>query len=331
MSIAGLRRIREQFINCFGDYGYRNEPPVKISSNVDPSTTYIGSGISTLKKYILSEIPRQGVIVDQPSMRFRELKKLFDSSYRSHYGAFFNNISLLTPNHDIEALCEQLHVYFTQYLEVSEEDLMVRVRSKDEELYEAAQGQFANLEADTRPDSYYRHTIGIDGYKGINFNIAIKNKSSGEFEDTGNLLSFEKDGEHKFLEIGLGDTVIHKPVMGYDHVLDCYQVKAPRALNRVQQLNYANSVIVSTVLFREGVKASNKNTQTQILRKYVKYLSMVKQQGLATYDDIGNSIAQFEQEYFGDNQTIKENIIATLSEKEETFKASLTSAGLLTL
>ena len=325
-----LHQIREQFVNYFCNHGYIQEPSVKISSNTDPTTIFIGSGISTLKKYILSEIPTAGVIVDQPSMRFRELKKLFDPSYNSHYGAFFNSMNLITPSQDVGALCEQLYNYFTENISIPEQNLLARVSSKDKELLKIARKQFKNMEIDTRPDSYYRHVVGIDGYKGINFNIAVKHKYTGEFEDTGNLLLFEKNGEHAFLEIGLGDTVIQKPLMGYDHVLDCYQVESPETLNKIERLNYINSIIVSSVLYREGLKPSNKNNQNRILQKYIKYLSLLKSKNLVTYENIGDSVSSFETQYYKDDKTIKEDILLTLNEKEDTFKIYLKDAGLLT-
>jgi hypothetical protein len=319
MDHTDLQAIRAQFMTCFGNYGFIEVPSVKISSKADPSTTYIGSGISTLKKYILSQIPSSGIMVDQPSMRFRELKKLFDPMYLSQYGAFFNNMGLITPSQDIDTLCEQLHSYFTDYLEIPEESLVARVSSKDAELLKTAKKRFQNLEIDSMPDRYYRHVIGIEGYTGMNFNVAIQNKTTGKLEDTGNLLVFQKDGEHAFLEIGLGDTVIQKPLMGYEHVLDCYHVTSPQKLNKIQRLNYINSIIVSTVLYREGLEASSRDTQRQILQKYVKYLSALHLHNLVTYEDIEESISSFERNYYTDDKTVKDDIVLTLRKKEELY------------
>lgn len=330
MHLRELHDIRNEFLSHFSKQGYIQEPSVQISSNIDPSTFFIGSTISPLKKYVLSFIPSNGVVIDQPAMRFRELKKIFNPTYKPFYGTFFNAIGALTPSQDIETLCEQMYSFFTKNLEIPENNIVARVSSKHEQLLKAAREGFANLEIDTMPDSYYRHVIGLDGYEGINFNIAIKNKQSGKFEDVGNLLSFEKNGEHAFLELGFGDTVIQRSLRGYEHVLDCYQVKCPESLNRIEQLNYVNSIIVSSVLYREGLEASNKTAQTHILRQYVKYLSLLKCKNLVTYEDIGDAITHFEKGYYGDDTSVKENILLHLNEKENVFKKALTDSGLLT-
>ena len=45
--------VNEKFNTCFRDKGYKKINGVDISSGIDPSVTYIGSGISVLKKDLL--------------------------------------------------------------------------------------------------------------------------------------------------------------------------------------------------------------------------------------------------------------------------------------
>lgn len=323
MSVKSLTNIRTQFLQCFKDYGCIEEDASKISSGIDPTVIFVGSTTNSLKKYILNEIPVEGIVSDQPSMRFRETKYLFDKVYYPQYGAFFNELGVLTRHENSQGLCNQFHNYFTDYLNIDEKDLLVRINTEDKDLLKLAENTFQNIEFNSMPEKYYRHVIGEKGYVGRNFNIAIKNESNQKFEDAGNFLSFEKDGKDNFLEIGLGDTVIQKAMKGYDHVLHCYDMDVPKNLIAIEALNYTNAVIVTSVLYNEGLCASNKSSQERLLSKYIRYLSLMKHEGKVTYDDIHGSVESFEKNYHGACIGAGDNILSDLSEKEDIFKKTL--------
>ena len=126
-----------------------------------------------------------------------------------------------------------------------------------------------------------------------------------------------------FLEIGLGDTVIQKSLKGHDHVLHCYNMSVPSNLIEIESLNYMNATIISAVLYGEELRASNKNNQERILAKYVRYLSLLKQEEKVTYADIGDSVKSFEQNYYGTCVGTGDLILADLKQKESIFKNAL--------
>lgn len=318
-----LIQIRQDFLECFKGHGYVEQPAAKVSSGIDPTVIFVGSNISGLKRYILGNIPDHGMVIDQPSMRFRELGRLFDPNYRPVYGSYFNELGAIVPYKQPDSLVEQMREYLTDYLGLHDNDLLARTNSKDPDLLALARNSFTQLETDSRPDKYYRHTIGEKGFVGRNFNIAIRNKSSGNYEDIGNFLAFQRDGKDAFVEVALGDTVIHRSMHGHEHVLDCYGVTVPHGLNRTEALNFTNSVIVTTVLYREGLRATNRNNQEKILSKYMRYLSSLKQEDKVSLQDIATGIQSFEDSYYGDRSNADTAITADLVEREPAFRKTI--------
>lgn len=67
--------VESKFSECFSKKGYFHENPVEITSQVDPTIDFIGSKISPLKKYIISDnIPEQGIYLIQNSMKLKSLQ-----------------------------------------------------------------------------------------------------------------------------------------------------------------------------------------------------------------------------------------------------------------
>lgn len=122
-----LLQIRQEFSHCFIRQGFKEEPAARLASGVDPTVLFVGSNISTLKKYILDRIPCEGVVVVQPSLRFRELKMLFNSSYKPLYGAYFDEMGAITPHTNPERLTDLLLEYLTGSLGLTQGDLVARV------------------------------------------------------------------------------------------------------------------------------------------------------------------------------------------------------------
>lgn len=320
-----LSQLRKEFVNLFSGQGFTVQKAVDVSSGGDSTVLFIGSNISALKGIVLGDVPPEGVVIDQPSMRFRELKKLFDPKYRSNYGSFFNELGAFTRHSESKRLVGLLNEYLRSTLGINESDLIIRVSSKDEDLLRIAADHFANLEVDSMPDKYYRHTIGEKGFVGRNFNIAVRNKKTGSFDDVGNFLAFTKDGELAFLEVALGDTVILRSMKGLEHVLDCYDVVTPEGLSRIEKLNFTNVVIVSTVLYREGLVASNISNQARILSKHLRYLFMLKNHKRIADEDIKTAVISFEMNYYGKESKVFERISSDISRKEVHFRKTLES------
>jgi hypothetical protein len=312
-------------MECFVSQGYREQPAAKLSSGVDPTVIFVGSNINGLKSYILNGIPSEGVVIDQPSMRFRELHNLFDPTYKPVYGTFFNEMGAIVSPSESMPLAKLFHRYLTSDLGMTEDDIVVRVSSQHPDLLSLAEEIFSNLEIDSRPISYYHHTIGEPGFVGRNFNVASRNVHTGNFDDIGNFIAFQRDGVEAFREVAIGDTVILKAMRGLDHVLDCYDIKLPSGLDRIETLNFKNAVIVATVLYREGLQASNRNNQERILLKYARYISLLGDSKDFGPESVRTAIRTFEESYFRGCSGIDEKILSDLKHKEASFRKNVIS------
>ena len=67
------------FKEHYASLGYQEEPPVQISSGVDPTVRFIGSHISVFKPYLAEGIaPNPGLFMRQDCLRTRNADKLLD-------------------------------------------------------------------------------------------------------------------------------------------------------------------------------------------------------------------------------------------------------------
>lgn len=147
--------------------------------------------------------------------------------------------------------------------------------------------------------------------------------ASGVFDDIGNFLAFTKNEKPSFFEIALGDTVISRAMNGHDHVLDCYGIAAPTNLSRNEQLNFINSIIVTTVLYREGMRASNSTNQGKILSRYLRYIFMLNESKGVSQQQIEVAIISFEISKYGESTKVANNILGDIATKANHFKKTL--------
>ncbi len=126
------------------------------------------------------------------------------------------------------------------------------------------------VEVDAHPEKYYRHTVGIDGVYGENFNFAVRHKRTGEYSDVGNFIIFRERESRRplFMEVGFGDTVIMQAKYGLAHVMDCYPFPKHPALDTNRK--FKDCIITSQAMMREGLRPSSRDEQSKILYKYLR-------------------------------------------------------------
>lgn len=129
--------VEKSFENCFSNKQYVFEPPVTITSRIDPSMTFIGSAISTMKKYVLNRsVGENGRFIIQNSIRTQALKKILTSEY-SMFGSYFKALGALVEYHNLERLVIDTFDYLIEYLKIPYEDIVIRINSKDKDLIDS--------------------------------------------------------------------------------------------------------------------------------------------------------------------------------------------------
>lgn len=275
-----LTTLTGLFKSYFSDLGYEIEPEVRISARLDPTVRFIGAPISVLKPYFMeNSIPQMGKVMVQNCIRTRNLKTLHDMGSIPKYGSFFTGMCALVPHQRLGDLCQETIQFLYDELGLEEGEVSVNISARDKDLFRAIKGllpaQLVNI--DTEPPNYYVHRYGIEGVGGRNLNLAIKNVQSGKYEDIGNIIVIESHKNKLGVELALGDTTIVQQLLGLEHVQDNYNLELA-IKNPIVNRKMEDAIIVSLALYDEGLRpTSASNTQSRILRSYVKTVSLCRQ------------------------------------------------------
>lgn len=281
--------------------GYREESPVQISSRVDPTVRFIGSHISVLKPYLSeNNVPTPGIFMRQNCLRTRNADKLLDDDYFPNWGSYFPSIGAITPPERLGETCDETFDFFEKQLAIAQENLLIRISSADTDLISACKQRYgeSNLEMDSRKPEYYRHNIGMEGVRGRNFNIALRNPNGEGFADIGNIILLEDAQKQLGVEIALGSTTILKQLYGLDHVQDCTPVIGLNMENETIRRKFEDAIITSTVLYREGLRPFGQSNRNRILKQYVRSLSYFRAKSGINIEALSEIVLDFEKREF---------------------------------
>lgn len=310
--------------------GYREEPPVQISSGVDPTVRFIGSHVSVFKPYLIeNNVPTPGIFMRQNCLRTRNADKLLDDDYFPNWGSYFPSIGAVAPPERLGEVCDETFDFFEKKLAIAPENLLIRISSTDTDLISACKQHYGedNLEMDSRKPEYYRHNIGMEGVRGRNFNIALRNPNGEGFADVGNIILLEDAQKQLGVEVALGSTTILKQLYGLDHVQDCTPVIGLSMENETVRRKFEDAVITSTVLFREGLRPFGKSNRNRILRQYVRSLSYFRVKSGINIEALSQIFSDFEKREFpGSVDRVGDTIIELVGafENELLVKKNLT-------
>lgn len=290
-SVTYLHLLTGIFKDHFEGIGYDTEQPVGITEHLDSTVRFIGAPISVLKPYFMDGIiPTKGILMVQNCIRTQNVKSLFDITLCPKYGSFFTGMCVLASYDRLRILCEETCSMLYEKLGLTEGEVCVNINSEDEDLMNAVRGLLPSsmVNLNTKPHEYYRHKYGIEGVRGRNFNFAIRNVSTDEFVDIGNVIVIESGKEKLGIELALGDTTIMQQLLGLGHVQDSYNLELPTFLpSEALKRKLEDAIITCLALFREGLRQNASSTQARTLRSYVKALSLYRRLCRISLDDLG--------------------------------------------
>ena len=271
--------VNRAFINCFTEKGYQRERSVDISSEIDPSVTYIGSGISVLKPLLLNDqIHRTGNFIKQKAIRTQSLRNINKPELITEYNSFFDALCVLTRYENLETLVRDSFSFFQDYLNVKPEDIMLRINSQDKDLIEATKclDPRVKIEFDTREEKYYKHKYGLDeqGIFGRNMNFAFFDKNKGEYLDVGNIIVLESAEKKYGAELALGVQPAVMRMYGIPTSLEASYISDVVNLDSPEKFKYAECLEVVANLTKERImeKKTKKRFPIGMYRKYYKSL-----------------------------------------------------------
>lgn len=280
--------------------GYKEEPSVKISSGIDPTVRFIGSHISVFKPYLAeNRVPAPGLFMHQDCLRTKNADKLLDDEYSPNWGSYFSSIGAITPPERLNEACNETFDFFEKRIGISMKNMLIRVSSSDVDLLNACAQRCKDiLEIESRKPEYYRHKIGMEGVRGRNFNIALRNSDGNGFADVGNIILLEDDAKQLGVEIALGAAMILKQLYGLDSVQDCTPVVGLNIENEAVKRKFEDAIITSVALFREGLRPLGQHNRNRILKQYVRSLSYFRAKAGMSIENLARVVADFEKREF---------------------------------
>ncbi len=294
-------KMKNDFEDHFDSVGYKKEDSVNISSGVDSTVRFIGSGISVLKPYLIEKkVPNPGVYVVQDCIRTRNANKLTDDNFNSNWGSYFPNLGAITPPERITDGCNETFDFIKNKLGVVNNNVLIRINSRDEELLEACKDRYGSecLEIDQQNKDFYNHKVGIEGIKGRACNIALRNHNGEGFSDIGNLIILEDENSAICLEISIGVSTTLKQIHGLDHVQDCTPVAGLESVDEKYRRKFEDAIMTSAVLHQEGLRPFGQHNRNRILKKYVQSLSYFRKKCDISLDELRKLITKFEEREF---------------------------------
>lgn len=291
--------VIDQFCQHFKQSGYEVEPSVDITSGVDPTVRLIGAPISILKPHLEpSRKENVNAYIVQNCVRTHNLKNIFDIDEPQAYGSFFTGLGALTTDRSAEALFRVTSEFLHDRLEIEENECFISVSSQDEDMLSAANqnGRYQVI-PDVEKPSYYDHTYGMEGVSGRNSSYWVANRTTGAYEDIGNVIKIENQDGLLGAEFAFGDTTLVKQLSGLDHVLDAYGVEM--VANDIPQTirnRLGDCAITSIVLLAEGLRPGAQNNQARLLRTYMKGLSLFRRLAGVDIPDLGEKLETLEND-----------------------------------
>lgn len=286
--INGKNELNKLFDDFFNSKGYIRENNVKISSGIDSSVTFIGSGISVLKPILLGDSinEKTGNYVIQKSIRTHALKNIYSSTI-SAYNSFFEAYCVLVKFENLEKIIRDTIEFIRNVLKISYDDIAIKVNSMDHEFIEIVNllDNKIDIFVDTEPLKYYRHKYGLEKENifGRNFNIAIK--VNDKFQDIGNIIIIESDDKKYGVELALGAEVILMIMNNLQTTLHASNIVRILELNEYRKIKYADCLIVVANLEKENIQNNKHRYPVYLYKKYLRALKYwEKELGLSAED-----------------------------------------------
>lgn len=267
--------VEEKFLECYKNKGYIIENAVDITSQVDPTIDFIGSKISPLKKYILSEnIPTPGYALIQNCIKLKSLKTIL-TPQPSKFGGYYKGMGTLACT-DIKQSVNDLFEYLTstEYLGIAPEDICIRICSKDLDLMTAISDVNGEIkrEVDTRDMCHYRHKYGMeaDNITGRDFNVGIRKAGSDEYINCATLVVIERNGITLGVDMGIGNLSLAMCKFGKNSTIASSRMADIFAIDTIEAQKFADALIIVATLLKENILVHPSN---HFRKKYRQYLN----------------------------------------------------------
>lgn len=266
------------FLQQYHNNGFEIISSVPVSSRIDPSVFLVGSTISVLKHYLLSDARVPHCVMLQPAIRTQCLVQMERGcEMHSIYGSFFLAMGTLAPYESLQDTSEIACSYLCKFLPPGRQGILLRVSSADKDLLEVCK-HIGATEVDSQLPIYYRHRYGLAerGIFGRNFNIAIPTLSG--FLDVGNIIVIERNGIPFAVEFAMGMSTLLTHLKQLPHTMLGNIVADVLPMGSSKEYQLGDCLSVVNCLRQEGVLPRSSKMQGRILKRYQRVMDVLCQE-----------------------------------------------------
>jgi hypothetical protein len=298
--------INEKFKIYFSDLGYVMCPSVPVSTPIDSSVRFVGAITNVFKEYFLKGfIEKKGYIINQGCLKTRMLQNeiVKRSSYYPCQG-------ILTNYSELSSVSIKFLSYIIETFNLSIKNIDIHVNSKDSEFAQVFNNLGFNdalVFDELNPDKYI-HDFGVENVSGRNIAIFTKPSNNQKRIFIGTIIIVEKESKPIFIEATLKPISIIIYTNQFKHELDCYPDFNIQSLTINEYYKFKDSLIVATLLFREGILPTNRNNRDRLFRKYIVSLLEISSAYNITIKYLAETIRHHEKLQYGEI-TIGEEIL----------------------
>lgn len=299
--------IEEKFMKCFQEKGYIKEEPVNITSGIDPTIDFIGSKISTLKKYLLEDnIGNPGRYIIQNSMKLKALKSLKDTEPMK-FGSYYKCMGILAEPNLEKVVSDTFDCLLSEkYFNISPEDLRIRINSEDTDLLDAIKNVNPKVirEIDTVDKSHYKHKYGLDDKEitGRDFNIGLRYLNTEKFINCGTFVLMETPEKKLAVDMGMGNCTFSMCKFGLDSTISSSRMGDIIKIDSIEKMKFADSLISVAVLLNEDIINNKSKHFRKKFRQFFNCLLYWNQKFNYTNEQLLEIINEFlKQEYKKEN------------------------------
>lgn len=272
-------RYGKAFLDLFMNNEYALKRGVYVSSKIDSSVFLVGSTISVMKSYLLSNAPIPKLVMMQRAIRTQSLRKMENKEKSDDvYGSYFLAMGALAPYSCLEQMTKIAITYLSSLLGNRKKGIMLRVNSEDNDLLNVCKkycfgSDEVLIEENSRPLKYYQHHYGLDNLKitGRNFNIAVQNGENA-WSDVANVIVIERAGVPFAVEFAMGMSTLISNIFGLPHTMLGNTVADIFVMKNMQDYWIGDCLCVVNCLKNEGVIPNSSKMQGRIYKRYQKLL-----------------------------------------------------------
>ena len=293
-----LNFVEDKFKKCFNEKRYIEEPPVDITSKIDPTVDFVGSKISPLKKYLDNEDYGDiGRYIIQECMKFKSYKYL-KTDVPQRFGCYYRGMGIIAKP-ELERIVKDTFDYLidAKFLHIPPEDLCIKISSSDVDLIKATRDVDSKITrlVDQSSIEHYRHSYGMDEKNifGRDFNIGLRKKDTDDFLSFAAFVIMENKERKLAVDMGISNLALSMYNFGTNSTVSSSRMADFIDIDSITKEKFADSLIAVATLLKEDITNNKSKHLRKKFKQYKQALNYWNEQLQYTNEDLVNLIVNY--------------------------------------